>query len=235
MSGIETLLPYMEQKKGDKQDPTIIVDSREANTAAKVVEGLRERDVNVRINPLQKGDYILSDVCAVERKTTQDFVHTLTRRHLFKQLFKLKEGYPKPLILLEGYLSTIYKFSRIKPASVWGAMFKLAKNGVAMINTPSYQETIDFLYVAAYQEQIVEERVPTIHPVKKCETTSDAQIFFVASLPNIGRERAMSILKKYQTPLNAMTKVDEWGKAVHGLGPKITNKAKEVLTTIFEE
>lgn len=234
MSGIETLLPYMNQKKEDKQDPTIIVDSREANTAAKVVKGLRARNINVKINPLQKGDYILSDVCAVERKTAQDFVHTLTRRHLFKQLFKLKEGYPKALILLEGYLPTIYKFSRIKPASVWGAMFKLAKNGVAMINTTSCQETIDFLYVAAYQEQFVEERTPTIHPVKKCETTSDAQIFFVASLPNIGRKRAMSILNNYKTPLNAMTKVDEWEKNVHGLGPKITNKAKEVLTTHFE-
>ena len=233
MSGAETLIPYLKEKKGNEKEPTIVVDSREANTAAKIVKGLRERGVNVEIAALQKGDYILSDVCAVERKTVRDFVYTLTHRHLFEQLFRLKEVYPKSLILLEGYLPIIYKFSRIQPASVWGAMFNLAKNGIAMINTTSYKETIDFLHVAARQEQILEKRAPIIHPIKKVETTSDAQIFFVASLPNIGREKATAILKSYHTPLNALIDVDSWPKAVHGLGPKISHKVKEVLTTPF--
>jgi ERCC4-type nuclease len=234
MSGTETLLPYLKEKEAEKQEPTIIVDSREANTAAKIVKGLRERRVNIKIATLEKGDYVLSDVCAVERKTVQDFVYTLTRRYLFEQLFNLREVYPKSLILLEGYLPIIYKYSRIQPASVWGAMFNLAKNGIAMINTTSYKETIDFLYVAARQEQIVEKRAPTIHPVKKVETVPDAQIYFVASLPNVGREKATAILKSYQTPLNALVNVDDWPKTVYGLGPKISGKVKEVLSTPFK-
>jgi len=234
MSGTETLLPYLKEKKENEQEPTIIVDSREANTAAKIVKGLRERGATVKIAALEKGDYILSDECAVERKTVRDFVYTLTRRYLFEQLFRLKEVYPKSLILLEGYLPIIYKFSRIKPVSVWGAMFNLAKNGIAIINTTSYKETIDFLYVAARQEQLVEKRAPTVHPFKKCETLSDAQIFFVASLPNIGREKAIAILKSYQTPLNAFLNVDEWPKTVYGLGPKISSRVKEVLNTPFK-
>jgi Fanconi anemia group M protein len=234
MSGTETLLPYLKEKKADEQEPTIIVDSREANTAAKIVKGLREHGVNVKIATLEKGDYVLSDVCAVERKTVQDFVYTLTRRYLFEQLFDLKEVYPKSLILLEGYLPIIYKYSRIQPASIWGAMFNLAKNGIAIINTTSYKETIDFLYVAARQEQIAEKRAPIVHAAKRVETTSDAQIYFVASLPNIGREKAMSILKSYQTPLNALISVDDWSKNVYGLGPKITTKVREVLNTPFK-
>jgi len=235
MSGTETLLPYLKEKKTEEQEPTIIVDSREANSAPKIVKGLKERGVNVKLSALEKGDYVLSDVCAVERKTVQDFVYTLTRRYLFEQLFKLKEVYPKSLILLEGYLPIIYKYSRIQPASVWGAMFNLAKNGIAMINTTSYKETIDFLYVAARQEQIVEKRAPTIHPIKKTETVSDAQIYFVASLPLVGREKAISILKSYQTPLNALVNVDNWPKTVYGLGPIISGKVKEVLSTPFKE
>jgi len=235
MSGTETLLPYLKEKKNNEQEPTVIVDSREANTATKIVKGLRERGVDVKIETLEKGDYILSDMCAVERKTVQDFVYTLTRRYLFEQLFLLKDVYPNSLILLEGYLPIIYKYSRIQPASVWGAMFNLAKNGIAIVNTTSYKETIDFLYVAARQEQIVEKRAPTIHPIKRCETTADAQIYFVASLPNIGREKAISILKSYKTPLNALINVDDWTKTVYGLGPKISSKAKEVLSTPFKE
>jgi Fanconi anemia group M protein len=233
MSGTETLVPYLKEK-GEEQEPTIIVDSREASTAEKIIKGLRERGADVKIVPLEKGDYILSDVCAVERKRVQDFVHTLTHRHLFEQLFKLKEAYPKALILLEGYMPIIYKFSRIKPEAVWGALFNLAKNGIAIINTTSHKETVDFLYIAARQEQIIEKRIPTIHPVKKYETIEDAQIFLLASLPNIGKEKAIAILKSYKTPLNAFLNVDEWPRTVYGLGPKISSKAKEVLNTPFK-
>jgi ERCC4-type nuclease len=235
MSGTETLLPYLKEKTKNAEEPTIIVDSREAATAAKIVKGLIERGVNVKTAVLEKGDYILSDQCAVERKTVHDFVYTLTRRYLFEQLFRLKDAYPKSLILLEGYLPIIYKFSHIQPAAIWGAMFNLAKNGIALINTTSYKETIDFLYVAARQEQIVEKRVPTVHAFKKCETLSDAQVYFVASLPSIGREKATALLKSYQTPLNAVINVDDWSKSVHGLGPVISNKVKEVLTTPYKE
>jgi len=235
MSDTETLIPYLKEKKvNEEQEPTIIVDSREANSAPKIVKGLRERGVNVKAETLEKGDYVLSDECAVERKTVHDFVYTLTRRYLFEQLFKLKDAYPKALILLEGYLPIIYKYSRIQPVSVWGAMFNLAKNGIAIVNTSSYKETVDFLYVAARQEQIVEKRVPTVHPIKKVETTADAQIYFIASLPQIGREKAVSILKSYQTPLNALISVGEWPKTVYGLGPIISTKAKEVLNTPFK-
>jgi ERCC4-type nuclease len=236
MSGTETLLPYLKEKQRIEQErPTIIMDSREASTAPKIVKGLTERGVRVRTEPLEKGDYILSDVCAIERKTVQDFVYTLTRRYLFEQLFRLKEVYPKSLILLEGYLPIIYKYSKIQPASVWGAMFCLARNGIAMVTTTSYKETIDFLYVAAHQEQIVEKRTPTVHAFKKIDSTSDAQLYFVASLPNIGREKAIALLKSYQTPMNALLNVDDWSETVHGLGPIISKKAKEVLNIPFKE
>lgn len=235
MSGTETLMPFLKEKKDNSEEPTIIVDSREASSAAKIVKGLVERGVHVKTDTLEKGDYILSDECAVERKTVSDFVYTLTRRYLFEQLFRLKDVYPKSLILLEGYLPIIYKFSHIQPAAIWGAMFNLAKNGIAIVNTASQKETVDFLYTAARQEQIVEKRLPVVHAFKKCDTLADAQVYFVASLPSIGREKAEAVLKSYQTPLNALINVDDWSKTVDGLGPVISNKVKEVLSVPFKE
>jgi ERCC4-type nuclease len=234
VSGTETLVPYLKDKR-DEDQPTIIVDCREAKTASKIFKGLVERGVHVETATLEKGDYVLSDQCSVERKTVNDFVYTLTRRYLFEQLFKLKEVYPKALILLEGYLPIIYKYSHIQPAAVWGAMFNLAKNGIAIVNTSSQKETVDFLYVAARQEQTVEKRVPVVHAFKKNDTTSEAQVYFIASLPNVGREKATAILKSYQTPLNAVINVEDWAKIVHGLGPVITNKVREVLHTPYKE
>ncbi|MFQ6068669.1 MAG: ERCC4 domain-containing protein [Candidatus Bathyarchaeia archaeon] len=234
MSGTETLVPYI--KKPDKETkPTIIIDSHEASSAAKIVKGLIERGAKIKTHPLSKGDYILSDQCAVERKTVHDFVYTLTRRYLFDQLFGLKELYPTSIILLEGYLPIIYKFTRINPSAVWGAMFSLARQGIALIHTTNHKETVDFLYTAAKQEQIVEKRIPVVHAAKKTETLTDAQLYFIASLPNIGREKASAILKSYQTPINALINVDSWAKKVHGLGPIISRKVKKVLNTPFKE
>jgi len=232
MSGTETLIPYL--RKGEGRQPTIIVDSREASSAPKIVKGLRELGAEVRITPLQKGDYILSENCAVERKTVHDFVYTLTRRHLFEQLFTLKEVYRNPILLLEGYLPIVYKFSRIKPSSVWGAMFTLLRQGVCMVQTVNYKETVDFLYTAARQEQVVEGKPPIIHPIKKFETLADAQLFFIASLPSIGREKALALLKTYGTPMNALNNVEGWARDVRGLGPKIVEKVKKVLYTPYE-
>ena len=234
MSGAETLIPFLKDKKRGNQ-PTIIIDSREAKTAPKIVKGLKERGAEISIQYLEKGDYVISSLCAFERKTVRDFVYTLTRRYLFDQLSTLKESYENPFILIEGYLPIVYKYSKIQPASVWGAMFALAKQGINLMHTNSYKETVDFLYTAAKQEQIVEKRSPVVHPVKKHDTLADAQIFFMASLPNIGREKAVSLLNSYQCPLNALVNVDQWSRDVHGLGPKITKKVKDVIHETYEE
>jgi Fanconi anemia group M protein len=235
MTDTETLVPFIKEKKDNEAQPTIIIDSREASSASKIVKGLIEHGVKVKTQALDKGDYILSDQCAVERKTVQDFVYTLTRRFLFEQVFKLKEVYPKSLLLIEGYMPLIYKFSKIQPSAVWGAMFNIAKNGVPIINTSNQAESVDFLYTAAKQEQLIEKRSPIVHACKKTDTISDAQLYFIASLPNVGREKATAILQSYQTPQNALINVTDWSKTVNGLGPVITNKVKEVLTTPYKE
>jgi len=234
MSGTETLLPYLKEQ-GKEHQPTIIVDSREASMASKIIKGLKELGAEIKIEALQNGDYILSDLCAVERKTVHDFVYTLTRRYLFEQLFRLREVYPKPILLIEGYIPIIYKFSKIQPASVWGAMFALVKQGIFMIHTTTHKETVDLLYTAAKQEQIMEKRPLIVHSIKKLETLAEAQIFFIASLPNIGREKAISLLESYQTPLNALINVDQWARDVYGLGPKITERVSQVLHTPYKE
>ncbi|MDR2203211.1 MAG: hypothetical protein LBE76_02710 [Nitrososphaerota archaeon] len=231
-SGLESLVPFIGDKR-ESIEPVIVVDSREASSALKVLKGLRERGVVVRIQLLDKGDYVLSDQCVVERKTVSDFVYTLTRRYLFDQLFTMKDVYPKALLVLEGYLPVIYKYSSIQPQAVWGALFNLAKNGIAIVNTGSYKETVDFLYTAARQEQIVDKRSVMVHACKKCDTLADAQLYFLASLPGVGREKALAILEVYKSPINALMNVEHWSKMVNGLGPVITNKVKAVLSSSY--
>jgi ERCC4-type nuclease len=48
MSGTETLVPFITEKKKPGEEPTIIVDSREASSAEKIVKGLVEKGVKVK-------------------------------------------------------------------------------------------------------------------------------------------------------------------------------------------
>ena len=57
----------------------------------------------------------------------------------------------------------------------------------------------------------------------------------MSSLPNIGGEKAKLILEKYQTPLKAFNNIEDWPKKVHGLGPIISNKVKEVMNTQYNK
>lgn len=228
----ETLLPYLTEKKEGK--PVIIVDSREAVSAPKIIRVLQELGADIRIETLQRGDYVISNLCAIERKEVRDYIHTLTRRYLFEQLFDLREVYPKPILLIEGYLPIIYKFSKIRPSAIWGSIFALITNEIFIAHTTNYRETAEFIYTAARYEQFIEKRLPTVRPFKKVETLADEQLFFICGLPNIGVEKAKALLREFGSPLDALLKIDEWDK-VEGIGPIIKKKAKDVLTTSYSE
>jgi len=227
----DSLLPYLRDR--GEQVLTVIVDSREASLAQKLVNRLRELGAEVIVRALPRGDYVISDRVAIERKTVRDFAYTLTRRQLFEQVFELKDHYECPILLLEGYMPIIYKFSRIKPASVWGALFALVKNGISVVPTLNYKESADFIITACRQEQLAERRAPKVHPIKKAESLADAQVFFLASLPNVGREKALALLRAYKTPMRALERVDMWARELKGFGPKIVEKVKAVLTTPY--
>jgi len=207
----------------------IIVDSKEASRARKVVSGLKNLGAELEIKPLNAGDYVLSDECAAERKTVTDFVKTLMHRRLFEQVFALKDAYSNTFLIFEGYAPLIHKFSRIKPGAVWASMFTLARHGVPIIPTLNQKETAQLLYSAARLEQTERKRTPIIHPVKKFRSIRDAQAFFIASLPGIGAERANLILERYGTPAKALDSVDSWADEIDGIGPKIVKEVKKIL------
>ncbi len=213
----------------------IIVDSREAAFARQILKILRELRAEIEIKKLEVGDYVLSEDVAVERKTVVDFVETLTRRNLFEQIYALKEAYTRPILVLEGYLGIIRKFSKININSVLGALAALARNGISVIPTIDAKSTASLLYFIARQEQIGESRQITVRPVKKIVTVQEQQIFFLAGLPLIGRSKAISILKKFGTPLNALNNYRLWSKRISGIGENTIKKIEQVLTSKFEE
>jgi len=232
MHKFESLIPFIPHQD-DNEKVTIVVDSREASTAQNIVNGLRELRVDIEIKPLSQGDYIISDECAFERKTVSDFVYTLTRRHLFEQLFMLKEAYSRPILILEGYLPVIYKYRKIKPVSVWGALFSLARQGISIIPTTNWRETTDLLCITAKQEQIVERREPAIRHTKKTESIAEKQLYLIAGLPYTNYTRGEKLLEHFKTPRRIFSATKDELLSIKGIGEIIATAITEVLDTPF--
>jgi len=211
----------------------IIVDSREASKSPRIVRGLSEANISVSVSKLDSGDYVLSEDCAIERKTVFDFVKTLTHRELFEQLFSLKRKYKKAFLLLEGYMPAVFKYSKIKPQVIQGALYSIAKCGIGLVPTISQKETVSFLCVAVKQE-LSGGGKPVIRHGGAKKTLPDKQLFFMVGLPKIGPDRAIQILESYPNPLIALKSLNTWNYDVQGVGRGISRAVEEVLLSSFD-
>jgi len=209
------------------------MDSKERSTAQKVFDGLESSGIAVTVETLPVGDYVVSENCGIERKSVYDFLGTLLHRQLFEKAFQLKDSYPNAIIILEGYLPSIYKYSKVHPSVIAGAMFSLSKCGISIVPTINWRETVTFLVTAVRQEQGTSEHYLKVHSLKNYETIVDQQVFFLSSLPKIGRERATAILKAYKSPLTALNDFLNW-KKIEGIGEKIVEKVKVVLESTYQ-
>ncbi len=225
----ESLIPYLVEKPV-REKPVILVDSREYKAAPKVVKVLRDLGAAISVQKLDNGDYVVSEDCVIERKEIRDYVHTLTRRDLFKQMLALKEAYPKAIVIVEGYMPIIYRFSKIKPSAIWGSIYALTSSGIFVIHTTNCRETAEFIYTAAKHEQFIIRKIPSARPgVKKFESMADAQEFLVAGLPHIDRARGQYLLKHFVTPRRVFMATRQELTKVKGIGERIAEDIERIL------
>ena len=98
--------------------PEIIVDFREAFSIKLKLSELGSRVVEKSITP---ADYVLSENCAVERKTLKDFLRSIYDGRLFEQVERLAKAYEKPILIVEGY--TLQGLEDVEnPKIFWGAL-----------------------------------------------------------------------------------------------------------------
>ncbi|MDY6765250.1 MAG: helicase-related protein, partial [Halobacteria archaeon] len=134
-------------REDEEEAIEIVVDQRE--TKSRIAKSLDRRDdVRTELQTLEVGDYVLSDRVGVERKSTDDFISTLTGsdRSIFEQIGDLSRNYTKPLLIIEGNLEDLYA-KGVHPNAVRGALSSLTIDfGVSLLFTRDEDETSDMLY-----------------------------------------------------------------------------------------
>ncbi|MBS3815270.1 MAG: DEAD/DEAH box helicase family protein [Hadesarchaea archaeon] len=218
-------------KEFEGEEMKIIVDHREASS--KVVRELSRLDMDIDMQQLDVGDFILSERVGVERKTTSDFLSSMMEGRLFDQAKNLTETFDCPILVLEG--SDLYSERKVHPNAIRGALASLTIDyRISIIPTKNEKMTAKLLSVIAKREQEGEEKEIPIRGGKKALTLTDQQKFIIEGLPGVSAVLAKRLLNHFATVERVVKASEEDLKEVKGIGSEKAARIKKVLTSEYK-
>ncbi|MBS3119548.1 Hef nuclease, partial [Candidatus Woesearchaeota archaeon] len=217
--------PTLKEFAGSKI--VVFADHREKGSGA--IKELLELNVELKLEQLAIGDYILSKRVAVEFKTVQDFVNSLIDGRLFEQVKSIKESFPKPLIMVEGEES-IYGVRNVHPNAINGMLAAIAVDfGVPVLYTKTARESAAMLYTIAKREQDELGVSFSPHADKHVTSLPEQQEYIVSSFPGIGTALARPLLKHFKTIKNIANASEQDLQGVTLIGKKKAAEIRKVL------
>ncbi|MCW3130580.1 MAG: DEAD/DEAH box helicase [Methanophagales archaeon] len=217
----------------EEAELTIFVDPRE--TRSGVARFLQKAGVNLKLQNLGTGDYIVSDRVCIERKSAVDFSDSLVNKHrnLLEQIHRMKNEYEKPLLVIEG--DSIYGQRNVHPNVVRAVMATIAVDfSVPIIQTRDEADTASLIYVIAKREQMPNKTEVNPHGKKPSASLKEQQEYFISALPNIGIVTARNLLRRFKTIERILTASKEELMEVEHVGEKTAEHIKEVLSKEYE-
>jgi len=222
---------YEKQEKKQDLDITISADYREKGSG--VMKELIDNDIKLKLESLAVGDYLLSQQCAVEFKTVEDFVDSLIDGRLLKQVRELKMNFPKPLIIVEGSRD-IYSIRNIHPNAIKGMLATITVSyGVPILYTKNHKDTASIFQIIANREQDDTSKGFSMHGIKKPMSLKEQQEYIVSALPGVGPSLAKHMLEKFGTVKKTLIADEDQLKEVDLIGKKKAEAIKDVLNSPY--
>ncbi len=207
----------------------VFADDREAQ--GECVERLRALGVVVKIQRLEIGDFVLSERCAIERKTAADFESSVMDGRLFAQAGELKDNFLSPLICIVGDC-----FASLNPKALNGALMALTVDQrVPVLFFEDEDELASFIAQLAEREQLNEAKEMRLRVGKKNVPLAEKQLFLVQGLPGVGAKNAKTLLKHFKTIENLVCAHEDELRDVEGIGKKRAREIKRLLSADYEE
>jgi len=218
----------------------IIIDSREASKNEDIIKILKTKGVKIAISALTVGDYFLlasegKKPILVERKTVMDFLNSIRDKRVWDQAKILKEAEEVeeiiPVIILEGSLSAVERFTRWKISAVLRVIDELVLNwNLKVIPTPNKKSTAEWLAAKAKALGAPEKKKPPRLRVKKKPMSINEQILYVAE-GLVGPVLARRLLTYFKTLRNIANASTVELMRVEGVGEKRAREIYSIFNT----
>ena len=181
---------------------------------------------------IESGDYLLSDGYAIERKTIQDFVASISDRRLFKQLNSLIQ-YDHPILAIIGNdkWQTFY-FSRNRYIhSVYIGTLTTIMTSYPKVKIMQFDNETEFVsFTTSLEKKLIESGNGSIRPkpmMRKPESLEERKENSISCAKGVGIKTAQTILKEKKTIADiCLEKKDELERI---LGKKAAENLYELL------
>lgn len=205
---------------------SIVADSREARS--NIAQMLRQMpNIEVSVQELPCGDYMLKEDYPVERKAAVDFVLSIQDRRLFEQVAKMKGTFGRATFIIEG--DPYATQSAMKPEAIRGAIsYLMAIEDASVVMTKNTTETALLLATMARHLQDGLGYAVPLRAGKPKDLRTQAQ-FLVEGFPNIGPGSAVSLLKHFGTISAILSASVTLLRGAPGVGEKTALRIREIL------
>lgn len=207
---------------------TLYVDIHEPE---EIESHIREAGVPVLRRALAPGDYVVGEV-GVERKTIRDFFSSIVNKRLWEQVSRLRDTYPRPLVIVEGDLALVDEYAN--PKAFWGAFLALhLEEGVPVLFAPNYVHTALLLETLHHRQQEARTSFGLRHKPKLL-SLPERQEFAVQGLPNIGDTLSRVLLERFGSVRGVMAASERDLLKVPKIGPERALRIGELLDAPYE-
>lgn len=204
---------------------TIIADYREKE----VIERLEKIGAVVNKQPLEIGDFIVSDKIVFERKTHSDFVSSIIDGRLFEQVYNMKNNFEKTILIVEGSSNR-----EINENAFRAALASVVVNdGVSILNTKNPEDTAKTIFWIAKKDQEEKKSDVVFKVGKKPLDENRLKEMIVASLPGVSNVISKRLLEHFGSVEKIFLASEGELKKVKGVGDKLAKNIRKLVTSNY--
>jgi DNA excision repair protein ERCC-4 len=210
------------------QPAHIVADDRER--ASGIVDQLKELpDIDLRIEHLLVGDFVVSGQIVFERKRADDFAASLIDGRLFSQAARLVRQPLRAACILEGNTEEWTRLG-VRREALQGALITLS----LIFDLPVFRsldsgETARLLVYASRQFSRLHRAEPAYAHAAKAKRLKTRRLRLLQSLPGVGPDRARNLLEHFGGVRACLLATVDQMIEVPGIGPKTAEAIWEVL------
>lgn len=209
----------------------IVADIREDQ---KIIEMLKKNGVEVSVDALPIGDYLINNETVVERKE-KDFLSSIFSKRIWEQLNQLKQ-YKNPILVIisNNIYKDVYYSKHPNPIDVYISTITtiISSYNIPVVILPSKEEFVKFL------KYLDKEKGDSSRPVSKPRKDASMNEIvenILAQIPGISIKKAQLLLKSFGNIKSIINADEKSLNKVRDIGSNAAKNIKMVFEYIWEE